>query len=60
MALTTFGIKAKKAMLDRHMTQTALAKELGISNSYLTEIFHGTRKGSKQKEKIAKILKIKS
>ena len=59
MALTSFGIQVKKAMLDRDMTQTTLAKELGISNSYLTEILHGTRKGVKQKERIAKILDIK-
>lgn len=59
MALTAFGIEAKKVMLDKDMTQTALAKELGISNTYLTEIFHGTRKGTKQKERIAKMLGMK-
>lgn len=53
---TRFGIEAKKILLDKGMTQTDLAKELQISNSYLTEIFKGTRKGTKQKERISKIL----
>lgn len=56
MLYTIFGIEAKKIMIERGMTMTALAKELEISNSYLTEIFKGTRKGAKQKDRIAKVL----
>lgn len=58
MIYTQFGKKARKAMIDRDMTMTSLAKELKISNSYLTDIFKGTRKGAKQKVRIAQILEL--
>lgn len=56
MALTNFGVEARKIMLEKDMTMTELAKQLGISNSYLTDIFRGGRKGTKQKQRIAEIL----
>ncbi|MEV2909732.1 helix-turn-helix transcriptional regulator [Paenibacillus larvae] len=33
-----------------------MAKELGVSTTYLAEILKGTRKGTKQKPKIAEML----
>lgn len=56
---TKFGLKARTIMLQKKLTMTALAKEIGISTTYLSEIFKGTRLGKGQKEKIAEILGIK-
>lgn len=58
MTNLNFGIQVKKAMLDKGMTASELAKELQISNSYLSEILKGTRKGMKQRDKIIKILQL--
>jgi len=55
---TDFGLKARSIMLQKKITLTALAKEVGICPPYLSEIFRGTRKGETQKKKIAKILGI--
>ncbi|QUI25842.1 helix-turn-helix transcriptional regulator [Vallitalea pronyensis] len=46
-------------MIDKGMSMTQLASQLGISRPYLTEIFSGTRKAKKQKQKIATILGMK-
>jgi len=53
---TTFGKEAKKIMIDKGMTMTQLASQLGISRPYLTEIFSGTRKAKRQKARIVTIL----
>ena len=53
---TEFGLKARSVMLKKQLTLTNLADELGISCSYLSEIFKGTRNGANHKEKIKKIL----
>lgn len=53
---TDFGLSARAVMLRKKITLTALAQEVGISCSYLSEIFKGTRTGTDQKTKIAEIL----
>lgn len=51
-----FGLKAREIMFKKKITVTSLAKELGISTSYLSEIFKGTRNGSGHKEEIIRVL----
>lgn len=53
---SAFGLEARSIMLKSGITMTVLAKELGISVTYLSEIFKGTRNGKSQKERIAQIL----
>ena len=56
MRQSLFGIEAKKIMIERDMRLKDLAAQLGISSSYLCEIFKGTRGGDKHRERIAEIL----
>ncbi|MEV2910088.1 helix-turn-helix transcriptional regulator [Paenibacillus larvae] len=51
-----FGAEARKIMLVKDIKMVDMAKELGISTTYLAEILKGTRKGTKQKPKIAEML----
>ncbi len=51
-----FGLEARSAMLKKGITMTALAKELGVSATYVSEILKGTRNGKNQKTKIAQLL----
>ncbi|MFA5385881.1 MAG: helix-turn-helix transcriptional regulator [Eubacteriales bacterium] len=53
---SAFGLEARSIMLKKSITMTSLAKELGITVSYLSEIFKGTRNGTAQKTKIAQLL----
>lgn len=53
-----FGIEARAIMLRKNITMTALAKELGITVSYVSDIFRGNRNGNKYKKKIAEILEM--
>jgi Helix-turn-helix. len=56
-----FGLKARTAMLQKGITISALAKELGISCMYLSELLRGTRgkkTGQKYRDQISKILGI--
>lgn len=53
---TEFGAEARKIMLLKGITMTELANELGISTNYVSEIFKGTRNGTKYKERIAEFL----
>lgn len=39
--ITPLGIEIKKKLLDRHMSQLELAKKVGTSQSYITDIIHG-------------------
>jgi transcriptional regulator with XRE-family HTH domain len=45
-------------MLQKNITLTALAKEVGVSVTYVSEIFKGTREGKKYRDKIASLLGI--
>jgi len=53
---SVFGLKARTVMLKKNITMTSLAKELGITVSYLSDIFKGARNGATQKTKIAQFL----
>lgn len=53
-----FGLKARMIMLQKHISGAALAKELGVSATYISEILKGTRPGNGKREQIAKILGI--
>lgn len=55
---TEFGAEARKVMLLNGITMTALASELGITVSYMSDILKGNRAGEKHKVKIAEILGI--
>lgn len=53
-----FGVEVKKALAERGMTQTELAKNLGISCGYLYLIIGGYRPVSKYKKRIAEYLEL--
>lgn len=55
----SFGKKVKTWLILNDMQQKDLAKMLGISNAYLSDILLGKRKGKKVREKIIKILDMK-
>jgi len=55
---TDFGAEARKIMLQKNIKMKALAGELGLSVTYVSEIFKGTREGKKYKGRIAEILGI--
>jgi len=56
MQYSEFGLKARAIMLQKKITMTALAKEIGVCTPYVSEIFKGTRAGTTQKVKIAEVL----
>lgn len=56
MKYSDFGIEVRKVLLERDLTLTSLASELKISVSYLSDILKGSRKGKKQKQRIADAL----
>ncbi|OZV10753.1 transcriptional regulator [Tissierella sp. P1] len=51
-----FGVEVRGVMLKKGITMTSLAKELGISVTYLSDILRGTRKGAKQRKRIVQAL----
>lgn len=53
----TFENRVKKALIDRNMTQTDLANELGISAAYLSDLLNQKRTGAKAQERIKTIKK---
>lgn len=53
---TDFGLEARKIMLLKNIKMVDVARELGVSVTYVSEIFKGTREGKKQKPEIAKML----
>jgi len=57
---TEFGAEARKIMLQKNIKMVDLAKELGVSVTYVSEIFKGTRRGEKYKNRIAEMLGMKS
>lgn len=56
--LTPFGKEVAKALIDKDMDKGELAKAVGISQAYLTDILKGTRNGTERKKQIAEYLKI--
>lgn len=54
--LSEFGFLAKIELLKQGMTQTELAKKLGISSAYLSDILRGSRKSSDMEKAICQIL----
>ncbi len=58
MSLTTLEKETRKALVERNMTLTTLANDLGISLPYLYDILKGNRPAPKQRKKIVRILKL--
>lgn len=56
--LTPFGKEVEKKLIDLDMTKKDLSNELGITQSYLTDVLKGTREGYDIKPKIAKLLEL--
>lgn len=56
--MTEFEKAVRHALIDRNMTMSSLANELGVSVSYVYDIVTGCRKGEGQKVKIRQILSI--
>lgn len=54
--LTPFGKEVCKALIDRDMEKGELARAIGISQCYLTDILKGTRDGKERKKQIAEYL----
>jgi len=57
---TEFGAEARKIMLQKKIKMVDVARELGVSVTYISEIFKGTREGKKQKPLIVKMLGMES
>ena len=55
---TPFGKEVEKALIDKDMDKGDLAKAIGISQPYLTDILKGTRNGTEKKKQIAEKLGI--
>lgn len=56
--MSEFEKQVRHALIDRNMSMTDLASELGISVSYVFEIIKGTRKAEEQKARIRKFLNL--
>lgn len=54
--LTPFGKEVEKALIDKDMEKGDLARAIGISQPYLTDILKGTREGRERKKQIAEYL----
>ena len=48
----------KKLLIDKNMTQTQMAKEIGMSRQYLWAIFSGHQKAWKYRRRIAQYLQL--
>lgn len=55
---TEFGVRVKVELLRRNMSQKELARILGISDAYLTDLLRGKRTGPKAQDRLATIKKI--
>lgn len=55
---TPFGKEVEKALIDKDMDKGELAKAVGISQPYLTDILKGTRNGTERKIQIAEYLNL--
>jgi transcriptional regulator with XRE-family HTH domain len=56
--LSDFGLLVKIELLKCGMSQTELAKKIGISGGYLSDILKGSRKSAKIEDSICEILSI--
>jgi len=58
--ITPLGEEIKKGLIDKHMTQVQLAKRVGVTKNYITDIIHGAYdlKRSPTMEKILRELEI--
>ena len=53
-------MEVKKELRKQGKTITSLAKEIGISVAYCSDVIRGNRQGIRVKEKIKEILKFKN
>jgi transcriptional regulator with XRE-family HTH domain len=60
MTANDFGATVKKKLIDTRMTQKALAKELGVSASFLNAVLNGHRPGVLCRRLIAEFLGLPS
>lgn len=58
MPYSEFGVSVRAQMLRKGVKGTKIAKELGISNAYLSDILRGARNGEKYKGRIIEILEM--
>ncbi len=54
-----FGLEVKKKLLDIGMQQSELAKEIGISKGYLSEILNDKKEGFDVRRKILTVINMK-
>lgn len=52
------SIKVRVKLVERELTMTQLAKELGMSVAYLSDIINGKKDGPKAQEHIKRIKKV--
>lgn len=56
--LTPFGVAVKKALIDKGMTQVELARQIGISKQYVSDILHGLKRGRNHVPNIVTLLEM--
>ena len=57
---TPFSTKVKKKLVDRNMTMVQLAKVLGKSQSYVSQVIYGVKNDSVCISRIMEVLEIKN
>lgn len=57
--LTPFGVKVKKRLIEKDMTISDLANEIGVSRSLLSQILYGNKKCEKYIPAIREVLEIR-
>lgn len=58
--LTPLGVAVKKRLIDKQMTQTELAKRIGLSPKYINMIIYGERSGKKYLPAISSLLELET
>ena len=56
--LTPFGAAVKKALIDKGMTQVELARQIGISKQYVSDILYGLKRGQEHVPHIVTLLEL--
>ena len=56
--VTDFGKVIKKRMIDIDMSQAELARNMGVSSPYVSEILRGTRKSENAQRKVCEAVGI--